>query len=78
VDGVEMEGSYYARQVEESVGLDLLSPNVVTRFGYHVVDLPLAGVDLTRVGSKPTPLQVVPPMYALTRAVMEQLIHPDF
>ena len=72
-DGLEMEGSYYARQVEESVGLDLLRSDIITRFGYHIVDLPLGGQNLGR-GSKPTAMEAVPPMYTLVRAIMEQIL----
>jgi CRP-like cAMP-binding protein len=73
-DGVEMEGSYYARQVEESLGLGMVRSDIVTRFGYHIVDLPLAGLAYSRVMGKPTALEAVPPMYALARAMLEQMI----
>ena len=68
--GLEMEGSYFARQIEESINLNLIKSDVVTRFAYYVDDLPLESE------SRRAPLKAiegVPPMYAIVRAMMEQM-----
>jgi hypothetical protein len=39
--GLEMEGYYYAREIENSIKHDLLRENFISRFFYYASDLPL-------------------------------------
>lgn len=67
--GLEMEGSYYARQIHRSRHLDLLEREVSTRFLYYTSDLPL---DHSSNLSAPLAAhEGIPPLYATTRAVLE-------
>ncbi len=72
--GLEMEGSYCARQVEESSALGLLSPAVKTRFAYFFSDMPLGNSNGSKVSSKSKPVDVVPASYAIGRAFLELLL----
>ena len=72
--GIEMEGSFCARQVEESSALGLLPPHVKTRFAYFFSDMPLGNANGTKVSSKSKPVDVVPASYAIGRAFLELLI----
>jgi hypothetical protein len=72
--GLEMEGSYAVRQVEESSALGLLPPSVQTRFAYFFSDMPLGNANGTKVSSKSKPVDVVPASYAIGRAFLELLL----
>jgi hypothetical protein len=70
--GLEMEGSYYHRQVLESVHTGLLKKNTHQRFYYYVSDLPLA-----HTSSLVRSLQAnegIPPLYAITREILRQIV----
>ncbi len=71
--GVEMEASYYARQVEESVALGMLSSDVKTRFIYFVGDLPRSG-RAELITTTMEPHEGIPTMYSITRATIEAIL----
>lgn len=66
--GLEMEGSYYCRQILESQALGALPADVDLRFLYYISDLPLHA-EATLSGSMRS-LEGIPPLYAVTREVL--------
>ncbi|KGE71863.1 DUF6909 family protein [Spirochaeta lutea] len=71
--GLEMEGSYYHRQVAESIYTGLLRKQTKQRFYYYVSDLPLAHTTSSLANS----LQAnegIPPLYAITREILRQIL----
>ncbi len=66
--GLEMEGSYYCRQIVDSQQLGMLDPDVALRFLYYISDLPLVP-HATLAGSMRA-LEGIPPLYAITREVL--------
>ena len=72
--GVEMEGSYFARCLMESHKAKLVRPDLVTRFAYYTSDLPLAASTDTNLATPMRPNEGVPPLYAIARAMIEQIL----
>jgi len=72
---LEMEGSYYLRQVQRYVSLHHLKPDVATRFLYYVSDVPLQVESNLGVNLKYD--EGIPPLYAITRALLEQALKVD-
>lgn len=70
--GLEMEGSFFARQLAAAIATGVVGPAVRSRFAYYVSDLPLhAGATL----SEPLAPEVgVPPLYAITRAILARVL----
>ncbi len=69
--GIEMEGSWYARRLQEAMRLGLLRADCDCRFLYYVSDLPLEhGESLS--GSM-GPFEGIPPLYAITRHVLTEV-----
>lgn len=69
--GLEMEGSYYCRQILESQDLGVLRDDVELRFLYYVSDLPLNS-GATLAGSLEA-TEGIPPLYAITREVLTSI-----
>lgn len=70
--GLEMEGVYYARQLNESMELSVLRHEVVQRYYYYVSDLPL---DSESQLSKPlSVIEGIPPLYAITREILTAIL----
>ncbi len=72
--GVEMEGSYFARCIAESRKAKLVRPDLITRFAYYTSDLPLAVSTDTNLATPMRPNEGVPPLYAIARAMVEQIL----
>ena len=70
--GLEMGGSFYARQIHRGQQLGLLSTNLPTRFAYYVSDLPLAGGE--QLSKDMNRWEYIPPLYAITRAFLKTII----
>jgi hypothetical protein len=70
--GLEMEGTWYARQLEEARSLGMVRNDVQLRFLYYISDLPLAhGHSLAgALGA----LEGIPPLYACTREVLTAVL----
>ena len=69
--GLEMEGFYYARQIQESILLESLPAHIKQTYYYYVSDTPLK---LEANLSKPlAPQEGIPPLYAITREVLNQI-----
>ncbi|KAL6613049.1 hypothetical protein U3516DRAFT_592157 [Neocallimastix sp. 'constans'] len=73
--GIEMEGSYFVRQIEQSIMRGILDSEVNTRFLYYVSDIPL---DLKSTLSKSlSPWEAIPPLYSIIRLIINQLFDDD-
>jgi CRP-like cAMP-binding protein len=72
--GLEMEGTWYARQLLEAQQLGTMRHDAAMRFLYYISDLPLsAGHSLSGSLSM---LEGVPPLYAATREVLHAVLSP--
>jgi len=79
--GVEMEGSYFVRQVKESMNLGLISTKTRMRFAYYTSDLPLPSsggteADAAKLSTPMKPTEGVPVLYGITRAFLELILFP--
>ncbi|MCB9674245.1 MAG: cyclic nucleotide-binding domain-containing protein [Alphaproteobacteria bacterium] len=72
--GLEMEGSFYARQLVESRELGILRDDVELRFLYYVSDLPLRHD--ASLSSSMSAIEGIPPLYAITREVLTAILEP--
>ena len=73
--GLEMEGTWYSRQLLEAEQLGMMPARVPARFLYYVSDLPLAhGHSLAGALSL---FEGVPPLYAATREVLTSVLAPS-
>jgi hypothetical protein len=70
--GLEMEGAWYLRAVHEAEELGVLPPSAALRFLYYVSDLPLESGQ--RLSERLSPLEGVPPLYAVTREVLSYIL----
>ncbi len=66
--GLEMEGIWYLRALVESEQLGVLKPGAARRFLYYVSDLPLEHT--SNLSEPMTPVEGVPPLYAVTRDIL--------
>jgi len=69
--GMEMEGSFYLREVRRAMSLGLIDKDVRLRFAYYISDTPLE--EHSSLASSMTPAQGVPAVYAITRAVLRRI-----
>jgi len=69
--GMEMEGSFYLREVRRAISLGLINEDVRLRFAYYTSDTPLE--EHASLASNMTPVQGVPAVYAITRAVLRRI-----
>ncbi|ESL08856.1 hypothetical protein TRSC58_03435 [Trypanosoma rangeli SC58] len=79
--GAEMEGSYFARALEDFYRQGIANRVLVTRFAYYTSDLPLAsctpnGVASASLSAPMTPVEGVPPLYAIVRGILENILLP--
>ena len=65
--GLEMEGSFYCRQILDAIHLGVLR-DVDLRFLYYISDMPL-NTHETLAGSMRL-MEGIPPLYAITREVL--------
>lgn len=72
VTGLEMEGVFYHRQVQESLQTGLLDNSLKSRFLYYVSDLPLDTA--SNLAERLQASEGVPPLYAITRHVLRQIL----
>lgn len=66
--GLEMEGTYYLRELRKSIDLGITPADVDKRFMYYVSDVPLSPGE-TLAGAL-HPAEGIPPLYAITREVL--------
>lgn len=74
--GLEMEGCYYWRRIDEAIRLGLLRPDVPTRFLYYVSDLPLDPA--SNLSGRLRPSEGIPPLYAVTREILAGVIESEY
>jgi len=67
---LEMEGSFYARELRRYKKAGLLSNDVQLRFLYYVSDTPLSTDQTETLSSDMSLAEVIPPQYAVTRALL--------
>ncbi len=72
--GLEMEGIWYLRAVLEAEELGVLRRGAERNFLYYVSDLPLAAGQ--RLSERLSPLEGVPPLYAITRELLSGIFGP--
>lgn len=69
--GLEMEGSFYARQIQQALHRKSLSQPLETNFLYFVSDLPMQeGAQLSK---DMAPHESVPPLFGIIRAFMNNI-----
>ncbi len=73
--GLEMEGTYYLRQILKARSLGLMSRDVALRFLYYVSDVPLVPSATLAGGLKPH--EGVPPLYAITREILTSIFEQE-
>ena len=74
---LEMEGSFYARELMRFKKLKLMSEDMCMRFLYYLSDTPLSA-DQTETLSKDLDLsEVIPPQYAVTRELLRLVFKDD-
>jgi hypothetical protein len=72
VIGMEMEGSFYLREILRGRSLGLLSEDIKLRFAYYTSDTPL-DPESTLAGGL-TAVEGLPAVYAITRAVLRRVL----
>lgn len=72
--GLEMEGSFFLRQLRRATDTGIVRPDLVPRFAYYVSDLPLSPHD--NLSASLGPHEGVPPLYAITRAILKRIFAP--
>lgn len=70
--GLEMEGSWYLRHIEQSMRRGSVREDVALRFLYYTSDLPLRHD--SNLSSRLRASEGVPPLYATTREVLTQIL----
>ncbi|MBM75899.1 MAG: hypothetical protein CMK59_10905 [Proteobacteria bacterium] len=70
--GLEMEGSFYARQIDRGIAAGLLSKDIASRFAYFVSDLPLQEGE--QLSKDMNPWEFIPPLYAITRSFLTPIL----
>ena len=73
--GLEMEGSFYARQIDKAIAARLIPNDVATRFAYFVSDLPLEKGE--QLSKDMDPMEFIPPLYAITRSFLIPIFQPE-
>lgn len=69
--GLEMEGSYFARQLTSAIETGVVAPDVRSRFAYYTSDVPLEPEQ--NLSEALHPSEGVPPLYAITRAMLQRI-----
>lgn len=70
--GLEMEGSFFLRQLRRATDTGIVRADLVPRFAYYVSDLPLSPHD--NLSASLGPQEGVPPLYAITRAILKRVL----
>jgi CheY-like chemotaxis protein len=75
VIGMEMEGSFYLREILRARSLGLIPNEVCLRFAYYTSDTPLE--PHASLASSLATKEGLPPVYAITRAVLRSILRPE-
>jgi CRP-like cAMP-binding protein len=69
--GLEMEGSFFARQLHTAIQTGVARSDVKVRFAYYISDLP--AVADGNLSEPLAPWEGVPPLYGITRAILRRI-----
>lgn len=70
--GLEMEGTYYLREIKKAVHLGIVPRDLRMSFVYYVSDVPLASGESLAGAMRPE--EGIPPLYAITREIISGLL----
>ncbi len=70
--GMEMEGSFYLREILRARSLGLIPEDIRLHFAYYMSDTPLHPD--ASLASALSADEGVPPVYAITRAVLQRIL----
>ena len=70
--GLEMEGTFYYRQILEAMELNVIPRQIPSRFLYYVSDLPLG--HRSSLSSRLHPSEGIPPLYCVTREILSAIL----
>ena len=73
--GLEMEGFFYHRKLQESAQLGVVPPGIPLRFLYYVSDLPLDPE--SNLSGRMSAVEGVPPLYAVTREILSAIFEQE-
>lgn len=73
--GLEMEGSFFARQLISAIATHVADPEIKTRFVYYTSDVPLDPEENLSESMKPW--EGVPPLYAITRGILNRIFRVE-
>jgi len=73
--GLEMEGSFFARQLISAIETHVANPEIKTRFVYYTSDVPLDPEENLSESMKPW--EGVPPLYAITRGILNRIFQAE-
>jgi CRP-like cAMP-binding protein len=71
---LEMEGSFYARELRRYKKAGLLTDDVNLRFLYYISDTPLSQDQTETLSSDMSLAEVIPPQYAVTRCLLKPVL----
>jgi CRP-like cAMP-binding protein len=69
--GLEMEGSFFLRELRSATATGVVRRDLVPRFAYYVSDLPLSPHD--NLSASLGAHEGVPPLYSITRAILRRI-----
>jgi len=72
VVGMEMEGSYYLRELLQARTAGIIDPELKLRFAYYISDTPLEKD--SSLATKLSPQEGIPAVYAITRAILRRIL----
>jgi CRP-like cAMP-binding protein len=75
VVGMEMEGSYYLRELLQAHITGMIDPEVKMRFAYYTSDTPLESD--SSLAAKLSAQDGVPAVYAITRAILRRILRGE-
>ena len=69
---LEMEGTYYLRELKKAMHLGVIPNDIDMRFVYYISDVPLATGE--SLAGAMLPEEGIPPLYAITREILASVI----
>ena len=70
--GLEMEGTYYLRELKKAMHLGVIPKDIDIRFVYYVSDVPLATGE--SLAGAMLPEEGIPPLYGITREILAHIV----
>lgn len=72
--GMEMEGSYIARQIDECANLGLIRKDINTRFIFYMSDMPIGNEDGAKFNPRLKSAETITTMYASLRVTLRAIL----